>query len=78
MPIRETVAGVGLTLELMLWRAYGRAGNSSDMLREARRLNPGLARLGPVLPLQTRVVLPDLVTGAARPKRGSVNLFGDV
>lgn len=76
MPIRLTVAGVGLTLDLLLWRAYGRPGNTSDMLRRAHLANPGLARLGPVLPLRTRVVLPDLPPAGAQPRRATVDLFG--
>lgn len=78
MPVKMTVKGVGLTLDLLLWRVYGRAGNTSDMLRRAHLLNPGVAKLGPVLPLLTTVTLPDLPTRKAQPKRGTVNLFGGV
>lgn len=78
MPVQMTVKGVGLTLDLLLWRLYGRAGNSSDMLRQAHRLNPGLAQRGTVLPLLATVTLPDLPTAKPQPVRATVNLFGEV
>ena len=67
----------GTTLDLLLFRAYGRRGNSSAMLSKALALNPGLAALGAVLPLQTILTLPDLDTARAAPARVAVNLFGD-
>lgn len=73
----ETVAGSGITLDLLLWRAYGRAGNTSAMLAAAWALNPGLAAKGPVLPLGARVTLPDPPSPAAARRRVPVNLFDD-
>lgn len=64
-----------LPLDLLLWRAYGRPGNTSAILSAALRRNPGLAARGPEIPLLTRVVLPDPPT--ARPAaRKVVDLFG--
>ncbi|BAQ50408.1 tail protein X [Methylobacterium aquaticum] len=68
MPQTITVTGKGVTLALLLWRAYGRAGATSAMRAAALRLNPGLAGQGPEIPLLTRVRLPDLpAPTSARP-----------
>lgn len=78
MPIPVTVKAVGLSVDLLLWRAYGRKGETSDMLTAALALNPGVSALGAILPLGTSLVLPDLITAAAvAPKRAAVSLFGD-
>lgn len=77
MPIRLTVAGVDLTFEKLLWRAYGRRGATSEMLAATLAANPGLAVGGPVLPLGTPVTLPDLIAAPAKPRRRVVNLFED-
>jgi phage tail protein X len=54
------VAGNGITVELLLWRHGKRRGQTSERLAETLELNPGLAALGPILPLGTKVVIPDL------------------
>lgn len=77
MPKTVTVGQTGLLLDLLLWRAYGRAGVSAALLTAALRLNPGLASRGAVLALGSRVVLPDLPTATARTSRKVVNLFDD-
>ena len=77
MPTTVTVKRVGLTADLLLFRAYGQAGNTSAMLTRTLALNPGLAAFGPVLPLGTRVVLPDLDRSSVPTARKTVNLFGD-
>lgn len=77
MPLPVTVEGVGITLDLLLWRAYGRRGQTPAMLAAAVALNPGLAALGPVLPLLTPVVLPDLPSGRAAVPRRVVNVWED-
>ncbi|GEP11834.1 tail protein X [Methylobacterium gnaphalii] len=77
MPQRVTVQRVGTTLDLLLFRAYGRRGNTSAMLSSAYALNRGIARRGTVLPLLTPVLLPDLDTSKPATKRAAVNLFGD-
>lgn len=73
MPQTVTVSIRGDTLALLLWRAYGRAGETSAMRSAALRLNPGLAALGPEIPLLTRVVLPDPPAPATG--RRAVSLF---
>lgn len=75
MAISLTVKGERITLELLLFRAYGRPGQSSEMLKQALALNPGLADLGAVLPIGTPVVLPDLPAQPARPRRPARSLF---
>ncbi|ACL55608.1 tail protein X [Methylobacterium nodulans] len=62
MPLTVIVQDRYAVLDLLLWRAYGRAGNTAAMLSAALKLNPGLAALGPEIPLLTRVILPDLPT----------------
>jgi phage tail protein X len=53
-----TVRGEGLTVDLILWRKYGLRGRS--LLEVTLDANPGLGKLGPVLPLGTRFSIPDL------------------
>ncbi len=53
-----TVKGDNLTADLLLWRRYGIKG--APLLADMMTLNPGLSDLGPILPLGTIVVLPDL------------------
>jgi len=77
MPLPVTVQGVGVTLDLLLWRAYGRRGQTPAMLAAALALNPDLAGLGPELPLLTPVRLPDLPSGRAATRRRIVNLWED-
>lgn len=59
MPKTVEVRETQLTLARLLWRTYGRAGATSAMRASALRLNPGLAMMGPEIPLLTRVTLPD-------------------
>ena len=47
----------GDMLDWICWRHYGRTDGTVEAVLEA---NPGLADLGPVLPLGTEVLLPDL------------------
>ena len=55
-----TVAGEGVTLERMLWR---RDRQYTPGLAElALSINPGLAALGPILPVGTDVRLPTLAS----------------
>ncbi|WP_298959002.1 tail protein X [uncultured Methylobacterium sp.] len=74
MPRTITVTQRGLTLSLLLWRAYGQAGQTSAMLDRALALNRALAAAGPILPLRASVVLPDLPAASA-PRRVVVDLF---
>lgn len=77
MPRPVPVLGTGITLDKLLWRAFGRAGNTAAMLRAAQRLNRGLSALGPEIPLGTVVILPDAPTASARATRAPVNLFDE-
>lgn len=79
MPLTIKVAGAGITVAKLLWRHGGRRGNTSARLNETLELNPGLAALGPVLPLGTPVTLPDLPPVAAQPLAAvsAVSLFDD-
>lgn len=67
MPQRIVVQQQGATLDLLLWRIHGRRGQ--DLVEAALVANPGLAALGPVIPLGTAIVVPDL---PAPPAGGSV------
>lgn len=60
MPTTIKVAGEGITLELLLWRHGKRRGQTSERLTQTLEMNPGLAVLGPILPLGTVVTIPDL------------------
>jgi len=51
-------------------RAYG---DESGFVETLLGANPGLAALGPVLPIQTRIVLPDLPRSS--PERQIVSLW---
>lgn len=68
-----TVRGEAITLDLLLWRRYGVRGQG--LVEEALDINPGLAALGPVLPLETVVVLPEL-PAQTTPAVTVVSLFG--
>lgn len=75
MPQQVVVQQQGATLDLLLWRIHGRRGQ--DLVETALVANPGLAALGPVIPLGATVTIPDL---PAPPAGGSieqpVDLFG--
>lgn len=47
----------GQTVDLVCWDFYGRTAEVTEMVLAA---NPGLSALGPILPLGTRIRLPDL------------------
>lgn len=72
-----TVEQVGLTLNLLLFRVFGQVEDESALLSAALRLNPGLAALGPILPLQTVVILPEAPPPRRAGARRVVNLFDD-
>lgn len=51
----QVIAHQGDTVDSLCWRHLG----SSAAVEQTLLLNPGLAALGPVLPMGTRVTLPD-------------------
>jgi phage tail protein X len=68
-----TIRGEGISLDLLLWRRYGVRGQ--ELVEEALDANPGLAGLGPVLPLGTVVRLPSL-PAETRTAATLITLFG--
>lgn len=76
MPVPITVKRTGLRVSLLLWQAYGQAGDTPAMLQKTYATNPGLAALGPILPLGARLTLPDLETAQTVAARQGVSLFG--
>lgn len=58
MAQRIVVQQQGVTLDLLLWRIHGRRGQ--NLVEAALVANPGLAALGPVIPLGTAIDIPDL------------------
>ncbi|MCL4674446.1 MAG: tail protein X [Pararhodobacter sp.] len=68
------IRGEGITLDLILWRCHGVRGQA--LVERALALNPGLAALGPVLPLGAAVVIPDLPPASVTPPVRVVSLFG--
>ncbi|KAB2752914.1 tail protein X [Brucella anthropi] len=69
-----TVKGEGITLDLLLWRAYGVRGRS--LIEKSLSLNVDMARLGTVIPMGTKVILPDLPPEEVGRSREVVSLFG--
>lgn len=69
-----TVKGEDITLDLLLWRTYGVRGRS--LLEEALNINTDLAALGAIIPLGTKVYLPDIPPAESGQSRQVVSLFG--
>lgn len=68
-----TVKGEGITLDLLLWRAYGVRGRI--LVEDALALNTDLAALGAIIPLGTLVHLPDLPAAETGQSLLVVSLF---
>jgi len=68
-----TVKGEGITLDLLLWRAYGVRGRL--LFEKALTLNTDLAALGVIIPLGTTVRLPDLPPEDSGQSRQVISLF---
>lgn len=51
----------GDTLDFICWKFYKQQSGAVELVLEA---NPGLANLGPVLPVNTTIILPDIPTPA--------------
>lgn len=60
----------GDTLDDLVWQHYGRSAGAVEAVLEA---NPGLADLGAILPVGTRVELPDLAP--AKPTGNRLKLW---
>lgn len=71
---KVTVKGEGITLDLLLWRAYGVRGRS--LLEDTLAQNVGVGRLGTTIPMGTEVTLPDLPAEDAGQSREVISLFG--
>lgn len=69
-----TVTRDRVALDLILYRRYGVAGQS--LVAAALELNPGLAKLGSILPIGTVVTLPDAPVVSPAATRDVVDLFG--
>lgn len=69
-----TIRRENMTLDLLLFQAYGAEGQA--MVEQALALNPGLAALGPVIPLGTAVTIPDRPSTDQFKARPVVSLFG--
>jgi phage tail protein X len=52
------VAGEGISVDLLIWRKYKRP--MPGLLELVLDINPGIAGLGPILPIGTVVTLPDV------------------
>lgn len=74
--IHETiiVRGEGITLDLILWRRHGVRGQA--LVADTLSINPGLAALGPFIPLGASVIIPDLPPQPAPAAAKVVSLFG--
>lgn len=68
-----TVKSTGLSVDLILFRAYGVAGRS--LISQTYDDNPGLAALDGELPLGTTFTIPDRPVAATTVKK-RVSLFG--
>lgn len=55
--MRVQVTREAMTLDLVVWEAFGR--QDPGVVEQAFELNPGLAELGPFLPVGTVVELPE-------------------
>lgn len=69
-----TVQQLHLSLDLILWRRFGRPGQA--LVEQTMVANPGLAALGPILPVGTVIVLPEVSRPTTRVKAQPINLFG--
>ncbi|SFV32558.1 P2-like prophage tail protein X [Devosia crocina] len=69
-----TIKREGVTLDLLLYQVHGVEGPA--MLEVALGLNPGLADMGPFIPLGTTVIVPDKPARDVFRVRPTVSLFG--
>jgi len=69
-----TVSRENTTLDLLLFRRFGAAGQT--LLEAVLDANPGLARIGAVLPVGTIVTLPAPSARPPKTDRPVIDLFG--
>lgn len=63
----------GMTVDLLCWQLLGR---TAEVTEAVLRANPGLAELGPILPLGTNVEIPEaLERGTGQRVRKVVHLW---
>jgi phage tail protein X len=67
-----TIRGEGISVDLLLWRKFGVRGR--ELVETVFDINPGLAALGPFLPLGTTVIVPPLPAESRTPVK-LVTLF---
>lgn len=67
--MRLVIASQGDTVDLICWRELGRTAGVTETVLDA---NPGLAALGPVLPIGTVVMIPDELPS---PQQSTVKLW---
>ncbi len=67
------VAGEGITVDLLIWRRFRKP--QPGLVEQVLALNPGLAGLGPNLPVGTPVILPVIPDATATPVRALVQLW---
>ena len=75
MPRTITVRGEPILLDQLLAAEYGSV-LARELLTLALDLNPGLAALGPIIPLGTVVTIPDRPVRSSFTTRPVVSLFG--
>ena len=63
--MQQARATQGDTLDAICWRHYGRTAGVTERVLEA---NPGLADLGPIIPIGTLVNLPPLPASSETPE----------
>lgn len=71
---RITVNGIGLTLSKIVWRRFRRP--TPGVVEATLAANPGLADLGPILPLGTAFDLVIPAEATAKDARPVIRLWG--
>lgn len=69
-----TVSSALTTLDLLLWRKYRR--EVPGLVEQTLAQNRGLAALGPILPIGTKVTVTPPAPPPARTPRPVIRLFG--
>jgi len=69
-----TIKRERMTVDLLLFQAYGAAGQG--LVAATLEANPGIAEVGPILPLGTIIAIPDKPAADPFTARPVVSLFG--